>query len=79
MRGEVVRSPLDPAQVESRSCSDLLTVKDIAVDTSMSCAERMVLINRIMQKWDDSTAGNTGRFTAERIQDRRIRHGLHLS
>lgn len=66
---------LDPASVMSRSGSDLLAIKHVAGDTTLTTAERMTLIQRIVAGWESATAGGTERYIAARILDKRHPNG----
>ena len=66
---------LSPSSVISRSGSDLLAIKHVADDTTLSTSERMVLIQRIVAGWDAATAGSTERYRAARILDTRHDNG----
>lgn len=61
---------LDSASVISRSGSDLLGIASVADDVTLSTAERMALIQRIVAGWDTATAGSTERYRAARILPR---------
>ncbi len=58
---------LDPASVISRSGSDLLNIAHVAEDVTLSTAERMALIARIVDGWESATAHSTERHRAARI------------
>lgn len=45
---------LSPSSVISRSGSDLLAIYHVSDDTTLSTAERMALIQRIVAGWDDA-------------------------
>lgn len=66
---------LDPASAISRSGSDLLAIEHVADDTTLSTAERMTLIQRIVTGWDVATTGSTERYRAARILDKRHDNG----
>lgn len=66
---------LDPGSVISRSGSDLLSIKHVAEDTTLSTAERMALIQRIVVGWESATAGSTERYQAARILTKRHDNG----
>lgn len=66
---------LDPASVISRSGSDLLAIKHVADDVTLTTAERMMLIQRIVTGWDAATEHSTERHSAARILDKRHDNG----
>lgn len=66
---------LDPASVLSRSGSDLLAIKHVADDVTLTTAERMILIQRIVTGWDAATEHSTERYSAARILDKRHANG----
>ena len=66
---------LDPASVLSRSGSDLLSIRDVADDVTLTTAERMALIQRIVTGWDAATDGSTERYRAARVLPKRHDNG----
>ena len=70
---------LSPSSVISRSGSDLLAIQHVADNVTLSTAERMVLIQRIVAGWDAATAGSTERYGAARILPKYYDNGYRRS
>lgn len=66
---------LDPASVISRSGNDLLAIKHVADDVTLTTAERMTLIQRIVSDWERAVEHSTERHSAARILPRFHRNG----
>jgi hypothetical protein len=58
--------PLCPAQVTSRANTQLLRVKRIAGDTTLSSAARMELLSVQADEWRANVSGTTGQLAAQR-------------
>jgi len=58
--------PLCPAQVTSRANTQLLRVKRIVEDTTLSSAARMELLAVQTQEWLANVSGTTGQHAARR-------------
>lgn len=59
-------STLCPAQVVSRSNSDMLTIDALIQDTTIPPDVRMELVWQVAQDWDRATDGSSGRFGSQR-------------
>jgi S-adenosylmethionine synthetase len=67
---------LCPAQVTSRSNTDLGAILAVAQNTALRPEERMALITATVKEWDRNTEGSTGRGVAERIHERYYPFGV---
>jgi hypothetical protein len=69
---------LDPAQLTSRSNSDLCFINLVADDVTLSPEARMELIAQIGRDWGRATSGSTGRFKAKADALRKWPSHAHL-